>query len=444
MTTNTASLSRAQWRMIVLASLGGALEFYDFIVYGIFAREIAAAFFPANNPAVSLILTFSVFMIGYFARPVGGVVLSHFGDKYGRRRVFILSVLVISVSTFSMGLIPAYAAWGIAAPALLMTLRLVQGFCLGGELPGAITYVVETSPAKACFVCGFVFFCVQSGVVLASLISLAVHTLLAPADVAAWGWRIGFLFGGVTGLGSYLLQRTLEETPEFREMKKTASAARQPVAEVFRNHTAAVLAGTAAIAVVAGFNGLLFAHMPAYLGTVLHYDSRTASIGQNVCLAAVAITILISGWLGDRFSKTRILQLGALLLALGAFPFYQAIAAKSAYAIPLFALLGIAAGLPSGTFACILADLFPTRVRFTGVALAFNISFTVFSGTAPLVATSFIRQWGAAAGPAVFLSGCAVLALAGSLAIRRFDGHIAGQTLPPGSRPTGRPVPTSG
>src|SRR5258708_15610594 len=147
MQTKSTSVSRAQWRMIVLASLGGALEFYDFIVYGIFAREIAAAFFPANNPVVSLILAFSVFTIGYFARPVGGVVLSHFGDKYGRRTVFILSVLVISVSTFSMGLIPTYASWGVAAPLLLMTLRLVQGFCLGGELPGAITYVVETSPA---------------------------------------------------------------------------------------------------------------------------------------------------------------------------------------------------------------------------------------------------------------------------------------------------------
>jgi MFS family permease len=338
--------------------------------------------------------------------------------------VFILSLLVISLSTFSMGLIPTYASWGIAAPALLMLLRLVQGFCLGGELPGAITYVVETSPSRACFVCGFVFFCVQSGVVLASLISLAVHTLLAPPEVAAWGWRIGFLFGGVTGLGSYLLQRSLEETPEFREMKQTASAARRPFAEVFRNHTAAVLAGTAAIAVVGGFNGLLFAHMPAYLSAVLHYDTRTANIGQNVCLAAVALTILVSGWLGDRFSKVRILQVGALILAVGAYPFYQAIAAKSEYAVLLFALGGIAAGLPSGTFACLLADMFPTRVRFTGVALAFNISFTIFSGTAPLVATSFIRQWGAAAGPAVFLIGCAVLALAGSLLVGRYSGNI--------------------
>lgn len=422
--TKTASLNRAQWRMIVLASLGGALEFYDFIVYGIFAREIAAAFFPASDPVVSLILTYSVFTIGYFARPVGGIVLSHFGDKYGRRAVFILSVLVISISTFSMGLIPTYASWGVAAPVLLMTLRLIQGFCLGGELPGAITYVVETSPSRANFVCGFVFFCVQSGVVLASLISLGVHTLLSPPDIAAWGWRIGFLFGGVTGLGSYLLQRQLEETPEFRELKQTASASRRPVAEVFRNYTVAVLAGTAAIAVVGGFNGLLFAHMPAYLATVLHYDARTATIAQNVCLATVALTILVSGWLGDRISKIRILQVGALILALGAWPFYHAIAAKSEYAIPLFALAGVAAGLPSGTFACILADLFPTRVRFTGVALAFNISFTVFSGTAPLVATSLIQRAGAANGPAIFMIACAVLALLGTFAIRPFTGNI--------------------
>ncbi len=424
MATNSQSLSRAQWRMILLASLGGALEFYDFIVYGIFAREIAAAFFPASDPLVSLILTFSVFTIGYLARPVGGIVLSHFGDRYGRRMVFILSILVISVSTFSMGLIPTYAKWGIAAPVVLILLRLVQGFCLGGELPGAITYVVETSPARACFVCGLMFFCVQSGVVLASLISLGVHTLLAPPEIAAWGWRIGFLFGGVTGLGSYLLQRSLEETPEFRQMKQKASASRRPFAEVLQTHTGAVVAGTAAIAVVGGFNGLLFAHMPAYLATVLHYDPHTANVAQNVCLATDAVFILIAGWLGDRISKTVLLRVGAVAMALGAWPFYQALAGKSEHVILLFALAGIAAGLPSGTFACILADLFPTRVRFTGVALAFNISFTIFSGTAPLVATSLIAKTSPAAGPAIFIIVCAVLALAGSLFTPRLSGQI--------------------
>jgi MFS family permease len=154
----TGRIGWSQWRVIILSSLGGALEFYDFVIYSMFASYIAKAFFPASNQLTSELLSWTVFAVGYLARPLGGMIFSHFGDKYGRRKVFITAMLLMSLSTVSMGLLPSYAHWGILSSLLMVSLRLLQGFCLGGELPGAITYVVETAPRTAGFATGFIFF----------------------------------------------------------------------------------------------------------------------------------------------------------------------------------------------------------------------------------------------------------------------------------------------
>src|SRR2546430_8950344 len=188
MRERSATLSAAGWRIVLLASLGGTLEFYDFVVFGIFAKDIADAFFPSTSPIVSLMASFAAFAAGYLARPIGGIVLSHYGDRYGRRRVFLWSVFVMSGATIGMGLVPSYAQWGIAASALMVALRLLQGFCLGGELPGALTYVVETAPGIAPFVCGVVFACVTMGVAAATGVSLSLRTFLDPVLVPAYAW----------------------------------------------------------------------------------------------------------------------------------------------------------------------------------------------------------------------------------------------------------------
>ena len=172
MTANSDRITPAGWRIVLLASLGGTLEFYDFVIFGVFARDIGQAVFaPTYDPIVSLIMSFATFTVGYLARPIGGVVLAHYGDRYGRRAVFLWSVFVMSAATLGMGLVPSYAQIGVAASLLMVTLRLIQGFCLGGELPGALTYVVETAPRIAPFVCGVVFACVTSGVAVATAVS---------------------------------------------------------------------------------------------------------------------------------------------------------------------------------------------------------------------------------------------------------------------------------
>jgi MFS family permease len=416
-------LSASQWRLIILASLGGALEFYDFVVYGVFAQFIGRAFFSMLEPMMALLLSFAVFAIGYLSRPIGGAVLSWFGDRYGRRRVFIISVIVVSLSTIGMGLVPTYASWGIAATITMVLLRLIQGFCLGGELPGSITYVVETVPLRAGFVCGVVFFCVNSGVLLAAAVNLSLHSVLSADDVATYGWRIAFIFGGLIGLVGFWLRRKLEETPEFVHMKHLA--AKHPFAELMREHWRAVLLGILTTCATAAYNGLLFAHMPAYLDRVLHYDPHQVAIGQNVALATASIGILIVGRIGDSVPRRHLMRAGALLLAILAMPFYHAAASHSMDLIALMFLGGMGAALINGTFACIIADMFPTRVRFSGVALAFNLSFTIFSGTAPLIGTWAISWTADVAAPGYFMMLCALVTFFATFGLKRISGRIS-------------------
>jgi MFS family permease len=434
-TEKQSSMRWSQWRVIILSSLGGALEFYDFVIYSMFAQYIGAAFFPAADPLNSLLLSFTVFAVGYVARPIGGVVFSHFGDKYGRRPVFIVAMLTMSLATTAIGLLPTYAQWGIGASACMVLLRLLQGFSLGGELPGAITYVVETAPRRAGFVAGFVFFCVNSGVALASGLNLAVHNLLPEADIAAWGWRIGFLFGGVCGLISFWLRLSLEETREFQQMRSVAS--KQPFGELIKSHPANVIVGVAALTATAGFNGLLFA-MPALLPRVMDYTPGAASEAQYIGLIVLSFGMLLTAWLGDRMPRRLILGTGALLLVVLAVPFFTAAATHSVNLNVLFVMAGIVASLVNGTMAGVVADLFPTRIRFSGVAVSFNLAFSIFSGIAPLAAAQLVKGTGSPIGPAYYMCLCGAITFLGSLFLSRYDGRIL-HSLREAESPAARP-----
>src|SRR5258705_13277049 len=241
-----AGMTRGAWRMILLASLGGTLEYYDFVIFGIFAAQIGRAFFPSQDPLVSLMVTFTTFAIGYLARPIGGLVLGRLGDKFGRRGVFLASIFVTSAATLGIGIVPAYASWGIAASVIVVLLRLTQGFCLGGELPGAITYVVESAPRMAPFVCSVVFGFVTMGVALGTTIAVIVGNVLTPAEAALYGWRIAFVTGGLLGLASFWLGRAFEESPGFVGLKRPAPASKEPIGGLRRTHPGPTFSAIAA------------------------------------------------------------------------------------------------------------------------------------------------------------------------------------------------------
>ncbi|MGF6541908.1 MFS transporter [Paraburkholderia youngii] len=415
--THSPGLSRAQWKMILIASLGGSLEFYDFIVYGFFAHHIAAQFFPNASSLISMLAAFSVLAIGYVIRPLGGIVLSSWGDRYGRRPVFLGSIIVVTTATICLGLLPNFQSWGIAASILLILLRMLQGFCVGGEMPGAITYAVEAAPHRAGLAAGIIICAVNVGVLLATLVNLGIQTYLSSADAAAYGWRIAFLFGGFCGLLSYWMRRNLDESPEFKEMH--GAVARQPFRETLRHHGKAVAAGALTIAVMAGVNGILYGHMPAFLVQQLHYAPQTAAIAQNAYLVVSSFGLLAAGWLGDKIARRYLLRTSAALLIVLSYPFYWALVNHTVDPVVLFVLAAVVFSLASGTWPSVLADQFPVQVRFSGIALAYNISVVVFSGFAPLLATMLVRATGSLTAPAYYVVGTCAVALLASFALPR-------------------------
>jgi len=421
-------MTRGAWRMILLASLGGTLEYYDFVIFGIFAPQIGRAVFPSQDPLVSLMVTFTTFAIGYLARPIGGLVLGRLGDKFGRRGVFLASIFVTSAATLGIGLVPTYAQLGIAASLIVVFLRLTQGFCLGGELPGAITYVVESAPPMAPFVCSVVFGCVTLGVALGTTIALIVSNVLTPADAAVYGWRVAFIIGGLLGLASFWLRRSFEESPEFIELKRLAAASKEPVGELLRTHPGQIVIGIAAQAVTAVFAGLFFAYMPAYLTAVSKYDPATATFAQTYGVVLHAALIVVVGWLTYYYPPALLLRIGAIALTLGAYPFYAALSAHSLNIIVLMTMAACAGAFVNGTFAFVTADLFPTRIRFSGVAVVQNVSQTAFGGTAPLVATALVRDLQSPIAPALVVAVCGVMTFAGSFWLARAAGKVRVRT----------------
>ncbi len=420
---------RAAFRVVFLSSLGGALEFYDFIVFGTFAAYLSRAFFPAEDPFVSLLSTFAVFGAGYVARPVGGLVFGRRGDRSGRRESFLLSLAVMSASTMAMGCLPTYASGGVWATAAFVALRLVQGFCLGGELPGAITYAVEVVPVRrATLACGVVFACVSSGVLLATGVNALVHALLPPASVEAYGWRIGFLVGGGLGVLSWALRRSLEESPTFLRMRERARLAghsgRGPLRELFTRYPRRIWVGIGSTCVVAAFNGLLFAHMPAYLIRTLRYGGAEVATALNVASAATAVALVAGTWMADLAPRRYVYRVGCAVIAAGALPAYGALVAHALPLPTLFLLIGLSAAFTHGIFAGILADLFPTEVRFSGVAFAMNIGAVVFSGLGPLAATWLVAATGRLDAPAFLIVAAALVALVCSFALRGLEGQV--------------------
>lgn len=401
-------LNLSQRRLLLLSALGGVLEFYDFVIYALLAVYIASAFFPFSHGAGALLATFATFSVGYFARPVGGVLLGHFGDKYGRKRTFTFSILLMALATLCMAFTPTYANIGIAAPIILTGLRILQGISVGGEIPGAVAYVSESMPERKGLACGIIFFSLTSGVVLGSLAIALLKSFISTDAMYSWGWRIPFFIGGIFGIFSYFMRRNLEEPKMFTEIK--GKLVTLPIVEVLHSRPTNALCGGLIVSTGASAMTLLLLFMPTYMSQVLHKVSNAYSWFQVFTSFMAAIFSIFIGILADKIGAKKVVYLVVFSGLICALPIFIIFAHHFSWYLLALLLSAYLSGAGTCSVAILLPELFETHYRYSGIALSYNIGYALFGGLTPLIAMLLIDKTGLTIAPAFYLMGVYILA----------------------------------
>jgi len=388
------ALSRRDVRTLMLASLGGALEFYDFIVFVFFAGVLAKLFFPADMPEwLRLTQTYGLFAAGYLARPLGGFVLAHFGDLVGRKRMFVLSVLLMALPTLAIGLMPTFVSIGYAAPLILLALRIMQGAAIGGEAPGAWVFLSEHVPAgRIGLACGMLTAGLTLGIMLGSVMSLVMNAIF-PADVILdWAWRIPFLVGGVFGLVAMYLRRFLEETPVFEAMRERAALAHGlPLVRVISGHQRAVVVGLLATWMLTATIVTVILLAPQFLQTLYQFSAVETSLANVVGTLTLTISCVVVGWSIDRFGLATMIPVAALAFLVGAYTLYGLAGSNMHLLVPIYALAGFTSGAVT-VVPYMMVRSFPPEVRFSGVSFCYNTAYAISAAATPPLLTNLMLQ----------------------------------------------------
>ncbi|WP_240961012.1 MFS transporter [Rhodococcus sp. A14] len=386
--TSTASSPPAMTprRAATAALLGSALEYYDFFVYGAAAALVFnVLFFPAGNPTVALIASFATFAVGYVARPVGAVVMGHFGDRLGRKRVMLATVVMMGVASFAIGCLPTYEQLGLLAPVLLVALRVVQGFSAGAESAGASTLTVEHSPVgRRGFFTSFVMVGYAVGCSLATVVFLPVAML--PHDALyTWGWRIPFWLSAVVVVITYYVRSHLDETPAFTEAKEGSEVRKRPLNDVIKYHWRDVIR-VAGASLMASMQ-TLFAVFSLSYATSVGVDRGAMLAIISGAIALSIITIPAAGYLSDVIGRKRTMLIGAVGGALSIFAYLWAISTTNILLIAIFAFVNMSVFFScyNGVWTSFFAEQFPAPVRFTGMAVSNQLG-NLLAGFAPLIA----------------------------------------------------------
>ncbi|MEN3974918.1 MFS transporter [Emcibacter sp. SYSU 3D8] len=407
-------LSRQDVKTLSLSALGGALEFYDFIIFVFFTAALSKLFFPPDvSDWVRQLQTYGIFAAGYLARPLGGIVMAHFGDLVGRKRMFTFSIFLMAVPTFAMGLLPTYADIGIAAPVLLLLLRIIQGAAIGGEVPGAWVFVAEHVPPRHMgFACGTLTAGLTVGILLGSLMATFLNQTLSPQEVLDYGWRLAFVTGGVFGLLGVYLRRYLSETPVFEEMRQHRALARElPVKTVLLAHPGSVALSmlltwmlTAAIVVV-------ILMTPGILQSAYGFAPAAAFNANLLAVASLTVGCLFAGWAIDRYGAGTTFIAGSVLLAGCVWGFYTKIVADPSQLMTLYALAGLSVGIV-GAVPYVMVKAFPPAVRFSGLSFSYNLAYAIFGGLTPVAVAALLGE--SALAPAYYvIATCGIGLVAG-------------------------------
>lgn len=409
LTLASKPLTPAQRRTILAATIGAVLEWFDLLVYAFFATVLARQFFPTTDPTVSLALSLATFALAWLVRPIGAIVIGAYADRAGRKPAQVLSVLLMLAGTLMTASLPNYATIGIAAPLLLLLARLLQGFSAGGEFGSATALLAEQDPNRRGFYASFQWSASGLAVLLASGSAYLVNTLLTPDQVASYGWRLPYLFGLLIGPAAWFIRQRAAETPEFLNTEM----AEAPLAEVLAFDKARILLGAGTVPAGAA-GSFTINYMPTFAATQLGMGPSTALIGT---MAAGVVNIVLPpvfGHLSDVYGRFTVMGLFGVIGLLIIYPLFLWVQAvptlPTLIAIQMITALVFYCGYYA-TVPALLADLFPTRRRTTGVSIAYVLAQLVFGGVTPLVVARLIEVTGSKAAPGLYLTGVTLLSL---------------------------------
>ncbi|MFC4012039.1 MFS transporter [Nonomuraea purpurea] len=405
-------------RAVVAGGVGSVLEWYDFFAYGTAASLVFGhVFFPNISSAGGTLAAFATYGVGFFARPVGGVVFSHFGDRVGRKTILVITLVMMGVATTLIGLLPSYEAIGIAAPIMLVVLRLVQGFAAGGELGGAIVLALEYSGAKRR---GFNTSWMACGVIGGLLLSSAVFTVctavFSETAFREYGWRVPFLISILLVATGIYIRLRLEESPLFDEVRKSAPEVRVPVVEVVRTHKRSLLVVMGARLIDNGVFFIYSVYLLNYAQTTTSLSSTAALIGLSTsCVVALACVPWFAT-LSDRYGRRPVFMAGAGFSIVAAFPIFALATTGNPLLFGLALVLGISVGwgLVTSVVGAYFAELFPARLRYSGITLGREISSIFAGGLSPFIAAALLAATGSiwpVAGYAILLSAVSLVAV---------------------------------
>ncbi|WP_030568834.1 glycine betaine/L-proline transporter ProP [Streptomyces aureocirculatus] len=419
--TDEAAVRRA----VKAASLGNAMEWFDFGIYSYLAVTLGHVFFPSGNDTVQLLSSFATFAVSFLVRPVGGMVFGPMGDKVGRKKVLALTMILMAIGTFAIGLVPSYATIGFWAPVLLIFFRLVQGFSTGGEYGGASTFIAEYAPDKRRgFFGSFLEFGTLAGYAGAAGLVTILTTLLDDGAMESWGWRIPFLVAGPLGLVGLYLRLRLDETPAFQKLEdqtyhsatEAASAvetsAKGDLAKIFRHYWPSLILCVALVGAYNITHYMLLSYMPTYLTDELGYDD---SHGLLILIGTMLVLMLVIsrvGVLSDRYGRKPLLMAGMIGFFVLSIPAFLLIKQGALVAVSAgMLMLGLSLVCLLGTMSATLPALFPTPVRYGSLSVGYNVSASLFGGTAPLVITALISVSGSDMMPAYYAMAAALVGI---------------------------------
>jgi MHS family proline/betaine transporter-like MFS transporter len=406
-------------RGVIAGVVGNVLEWYDFALFGFFAREIGAHFFPADDPTASLLAAFGTFAAGFLMRPVGGALFGWVGDRFGRKQALIWSVVAMAFPSFFIGLLPGAETIGLAAPVLLLLFRLMQGLAVGGEYMASAVFLVEGSqPGRRGWMGSWGPLGASAGTLLGSMAGALVNRVLSPEAVMAYGWRIPFLVGLAVGLGGLAIRR------HYVERVPHQAPAKSPLGEAFRQHWRTMLHLVVLIAGISVGFYTVFVYTATWLEQQIGVPARTALEINSLAMAAHLFVLPAAGWASDRLGRRPVLLFGSGAFALLAYPLMSLMAQGQTGGLVLgWVALSLLLAIAGGVMPATMAELAPWRVRCTVLSVAYNIGMALLGGTTPLVAAWLVARTGVTLAPAIYLSAAAGLAFIGALLLPGTTRH---------------------